>query len=85
MSFAEDGYQDLLTRGGLEKKPHPSLEGVRNVQCLMLNSIPRGGEIRLEEIVNRSIVHKLDDSGFIDRALAAAGGEMMYGSYYNSL
>ena len=30
--FAEDGYQDLLTRGGLEKKPHPSLEGVRNVQ-----------------------------------------------------
>ena len=67
MGFAEDGYQDLLTRGGLEKKPHPSLEGVRNVQRLMLSSNPRVGEIKLEEIVDRSIVRKLDDSGFIDR------------------
>jgi len=67
ISFAEDGYQDLLTRGGLEKKPHPSLEGVRNVQRLMLSSNPRVGEIKVEEIVDRSIVRKLDDSGFIDR------------------
>jgi len=67
MSFAEDGYQDLLTRGGLEKKPHPSMEGVRNVQRLMLSSNPRVGEIKLEEIVDRSLVRKLDDSGFIDR------------------
>jgi len=72
MSLAEDGYQELLTRGGLEKKPHPSLEGVRNVQRLMQSSNPRVGEIKLEEIVDRSIVRKLDDSGFIDR---------MYGVY----
>lgn len=32
----------------------------------------RVGEINLEEIVDRSIVRKLDDSGFIDRAFAAA-------------
>ena len=67
MSLAEDGYQELLTRGGLEKKPHPSLEGVRNVQRLMQSSNPRVGEIKLEEIVDRSIVRKLDDNGFIDR------------------
>lgn len=67
MGFAEDGYQELLTRGGLEKKPHRSLEGVRNVQRLMLGSSPRVGEIKLEEIVDRSIVRKFDDSGFIDR------------------
>ncbi len=67
VAFAEDGYQDLLTRGGLEKKPYPSLEGVRNVQRLMLSSNPRVGEIKLEEIVDRSFVRKLDDSGFIDR------------------
>jgi hypothetical protein len=72
MGFAEDGYQELLTRGGLEKKPHPSLEGVRNVQRLMQISNPRVGEIKLEEIVDRSIMRKLDDSGFIDR---------MYGVY----
>jgi hypothetical protein len=33
----------------------------------MLNSNPRAGEIKLEEIIDRSIVRKLDDSGFIDR------------------
>jgi hypothetical protein len=67
MGFAENGYQNLLTRGGLEKKPHPSLEGVRNVQRLMMSSNPRVGEVKLEEIIDRSIVRKLDDSGFIDR------------------
>jgi hypothetical protein len=67
MGFAENGYQNLLTRGGLEKKPHPSLEGVRNVQRLMLSSNPRVGEVKLEEIIDRSIMRKLDDSGFIDR------------------
>ena len=46
--------------------------GVRNVQRLMLGSNPRVGEIKLEEIVGRSMVRKLDDSGFIDR---------MYGVY----
>jgi hypothetical protein len=39
---------------------------VRNVQRLMLNSNPRVGEIKLEEIVDRSM-RKLDDNGFIDR------------------
>ena len=37
------------------------------VQRLMLNSNPRVGEIKLEEITDRSIVRKLDDSGFIER------------------
>ena len=51
------------------------LEGVRNVQRLMLSSNPCIGEIKLEEIVDRSIVRKLDDSGFIDRTFAAAGAK----------
>jgi hypothetical protein len=34
---------------------------------------PRVGEVKLEEIVDRSIMRKLDDSGFIDRAFPAAG------------
>jgi hypothetical protein len=46
---------------------------VRNVQRLMASSNPRVGEVKLEEIVDRSITRKLDDSGFIDRAFAAAG------------
>ena len=70
-AFAEDGYQELLTRGGLEKRPYPSLEGMRNVQRLMQSSNPRVGEVKLEEIVDRSIMRKLDDSGFIDRMYSA--------------
>ena len=68
MGLAEDGYQELLTRVVLEKKPHPSLEGLRHVQRLMfLSSNPRVGEIKLEEIIDRSVMRKLDDRGFIDR------------------
>jgi len=33
----------------------------------MLTSNPRVAEINLEQIVDRRIVRKLDDSGFIDR------------------
>jgi hypothetical protein len=73
MGIAEEGYQELLTRGGLEKKPHPSLEGVRNVQRLMASSNPRVAELKLDEIVDRRIMRKLDDSGFIDRTFVAAG------------
>jgi hypothetical protein len=39
----------------------------RNVQRLMLSSNPRIGEIKLEDIIDRSIMRKLDDSGSIDR------------------
>jgi len=34
---------------------------------MLTSNNPRVGEIKLEEIVDRSIVRKLDDSGFIDR------------------
>jgi ABC-type nitrate/sulfonate/bicarbonate transport system substrate-binding protein len=66
-ALAEEGYQELLTRGGLEKRPYPSLEGVRNVQRLMQASNPRVGEVKLEEVVDRRLMRKLEDSGFIDR------------------
>ncbi len=39
--------------------------GLIAVQRLMLSSNPRVGEMKLEEMVDRSIMRKLDDSGFI--------------------
>ena len=66
-AIAEDGYQELLTRGGLEKRPHPSMEGMRNVQSLMQISNPRVGEVKLEDVLDRSLMRKLEDSGFIER------------------
>jgi NitT/TauT family transport system substrate-binding protein len=74
-SFAEEGYQDLLTRRGLEKKPYPSFEGLRNIQRLMQSSNPRVGEIKLEDVIDRSVVRRLDESGFIDRMYTAYSGK----------
>jgi len=47
--------------------------GLVAVQRLMATSNPRVGEIKLDEIVDRSFVRNLDDSGFIDRVFAPAG------------
>jgi len=38
-----------------------------------VSSNPRIGEVKLEEVVDRSLMRKLDDSGFIDRIFTAAG------------
>ena len=68
---AEEGYQDLLR--GVDRKPFPSLEGMRNTQRLMKIRTPKVGEVKVEDVIDDRIMRKLDDSGFIDRAYAAQG------------
>jgi NitT/TauT family transport system substrate-binding protein len=68
---AEDGYADMLR--GIDRKPFPSLEGMRNLQRLLKPRNPKVGEIKLEDVVDNRIMRKLDESGFIDRAFAAQG------------
>ena len=68
---AEEGYQDLLK--GVDRKPFPSLDGLRNVQRMLKTRNPKIGEIKTEEVIDARIMRKLDDSGFIDRAYAAQG------------
>jgi ABC-type nitrate/sulfonate/bicarbonate transport system substrate-binding protein len=71
---AEEGYQDLLR--GVDRKPFPSLEGMRNVQRLMKLRSPKVGEIKVEDVIDNRIMRRLDDSGFIDRAYAAQGASL---------
>ena len=71
---AEEGYQDLLR--GVDRKPFPSLEGMRNVQRLMKLRSPKVGEIKVEDVIDSRIMRKLDESGFIDRAYAAQGASL---------
>lgn len=71
---AEEGYQDLLR--GVDRKPFPSLDGLRNVQRLMKVRSPKVGEIKVEEVIDSRIMRKLDESGFIDRAYAAQGASL---------
>jgi ABC-type nitrate/sulfonate/bicarbonate transport system substrate-binding protein len=68
---AEEGYQDLLK--GVDRKPFPSLDGLRNVQRMLKIRTPKIGDIKAEEVIDARILQKLDDSGFIDRAYAAQG------------
>lgn len=66
---AEEGYQDhLLT---LNRKPYPSLDGLRNAQRLMAQQNPKIAQLKIEDLVDARFVRKLDDTGFIDRFFAA--------------
>ena len=68
---AEEGYQDLVK--GVDRKPFPSLDGLRNVQRMLKTRNPKIGEVKTEEVIDARIMRKLDESGFIDRAYAAQG------------
>src|SRR6266404_3628839 len=68
---AEEGYQDLVT--GLEKKPFPSIEGLRNTQRLLKPRNPKLGSIKVEELIDDRIIRRLDESGFIGRLHATYG------------
>lgn len=67
---AEEGYQDLLT---VERKPFPSLEGLRNMQRLMKIGNPKLGNVKVEELIDDRILRKLDESGFINRLYSTYG------------
>jgi ABC-type nitrate/sulfonate/bicarbonate transport system substrate-binding protein len=66
---AEEGYLDLVR--GIDRRPFPSLEGLRNIQRLMKTRSPKVGEIKAEDIIDGRIMQRLDESGFIERAYAA--------------
>jgi hypothetical protein len=54
----EEGYQEILT--GLDCKPYPSLEGMKNIQPLAKLREPRLANINLESIVDESLMRRLD-------------------------
>ena len=61
---AEIGYQDLIH--GVEPKPYPSLEGMRNLQRLMRVHNPKAASIRVEEMVDDRILRRIIEGGFLD-------------------
>lgn len=70
---AEEGYKDVIT--GLDRKPHASLDGLRNVQRLMKVRNPAVEKIKVEELVDDRFMKKLDQSGFIDEMYAKYGAK----------
>jgi len=67
---AEEGYLDLLST--LNRKPYPSLDGLRNAQRLMAVQNPKVASLKVEDLAEPRFVKKLDDSGFIDKLYSAA-------------
>ena len=68
---AEEGYKDMLL--GLERKPFPSVEGIKNIQRLMKSRNPRMADLKVEDLIDASFMRKLDESGFIDRLYSTYG------------
>jgi len=61
---AEEGYLDVIN--GVERKPYPMIDGLRNIQRLMKLRNPAIEKFKLEEMIDDRILRQLDASGFID-------------------
>ena len=69
---AEGAYQDVFTLVRLEeyRKPYVSMDGLKILQRLMKSQNPRIGDIKVENLVDSSVLKKIDDSGFFERLYA---------------
>lgn len=69
---AEEAYQDVLSLVRLEdyRKPYVSIDGLRTLQRLMTGQNPRIGDVKAENLIDATVVRKLDESGFFDRLYA---------------
>ena len=67
----EEGYQDLMT--SIERKPFPSLEGLRNIRRLMATQNPKAANVKVEDLIDARIIRKLDENGYIDKVAAGYG------------
>lgn len=68
---AEEGYKDMLA--GLERKPFPSADGLRNIQRLMKSRNPKMAELKVDDLIDATVMQKLDKSGFIDKLFSTYG------------
>jgi ABC-type nitrate/sulfonate/bicarbonate transport system substrate-binding protein len=74
---AEGAYQDVATLVRLEegRKPYVSVEGVRILQRLLAPQNPKIGSIKVENLIDSSIMKRIDDSGFFEKTAAEYGGK----------
>jgi len=70
-TLADNSYVDALQT--IDRKPYPSLDGLRNIQRLMSRMSPAIAKIRVENLVDMRFMEQLDKSGFIDEAYRTGG------------
>lgn len=64
---ANDGYEDYVRR--TDRKAFVIVDGLRNIQRFMKLRNPKIGEISLDRLVDESILHELEKSGFLEQTL----------------
>ncbi len=62
---AEGAYEDL-TKFYVLKKPYPYREGLQSIIAEVAKVVPKASSLKFEDVADRSIIEKLDKSGFID-------------------
>jgi ABC-type nitrate/sulfonate/bicarbonate transport system substrate-binding protein len=62
---AEEGYQDYLS--GIERRPFPLLDGMRNIRRLMITLNPKIASVKVEDLIDSRMIRKLEENGFIDK------------------
>jgi len=60
---AEEGYADIVKE--FKRKPYPSLEGLKNMQRLLAMQNPKLAEINPAQLIDGSILRKLEENGFL--------------------
>ncbi len=63
--IGEEGYRDLMT--SIERKPFPSLDGLRNIRRLMATQNPKAANVKVEDLIDARIIRKLDENGYMDK------------------
>jgi NitT/TauT family transport system substrate-binding protein len=58
-------YDDLIKYYVL-KKPYPNRAGIGNIIAEVVKSLPKAAGIKPEDVIDASIIERLDKSGFID-------------------
>ena len=61
---AEEHYQSALAV--MAKKPYVEMAGIASMIDFLTESDPNVAKIKPEQVVNHTILKKLDNSGFID-------------------
>jgi ABC-type nitrate/sulfonate/bicarbonate transport system substrate-binding protein len=62
---AEDFYLEALEE--LDRKPYPTVEGTRTVIKFVAEQNPKVASIKAEDIIDLSLLKKLDDEGFFKK------------------
>lgn len=70
-SVAEQGYSDFAKT--VDRRPYPSLEGLRNIQRLMKSRNPKLEKVKPEDVIDDRVLRKLDESGFITEMFVKYG------------